>query len=152
MLFSSGMLSLGLVGGVSGLVHCTGATCPAAGLTASVPTAFGFTIGGLGGLAATSGSALFPTFALAGLTVGTVLGFPVSAIFTFTEAPLFGAGLSRHYIGVPAAFSATRSCLVTAKHAQRILSADCARQSYFASGLGRIWNFTALLVWPLPPS
>ena len=98
MLFSSGMLSLGLVGGVSGLVHCTGATCPAAGLTASVPTAFGFTIGGLGGLAATSGSALFPTFALAGLTVGTVLGFPVSAIFTFTEAPLFGAGLSRHYI------------------------------------------------------
>ena len=45
------------------------------------------------------------------------------------------------------------ACLVTAKHAQRILnSADCARQSYFASGLGRNWNFTALLVWPLPPS
>jgi hypothetical protein len=55
----------------------------------------------LAGLAASPGSSLFPSFVLSGV-VGTALGLvSVTAKVTFTEAPLFGPGMSRHLTPEP---------------------------------------------------
>jgi hypothetical protein len=65
LLLSPGTLGVGILGGASGLVHCTGATC--GGLIPfppSVLTPFGFALSGtLLGVAATPGSSLLPSLA-----------------------------------------------------------------------------------------
>jgi hypothetical protein len=100
-LLSSGLLRVKAIGGVSGSIHCTGASCGGLSpIPPSVLTPFGVPISGvLSGVAATPGSSLLPAFTLAG-TFGTFLGVPVTATLTFTEAPLFG-GFSRHRIPEP---------------------------------------------------
>ncbi len=102
-LLSTGLLSLPVAGGAAApFLHCTGATCGGLiPIPASSIVPFGFTGGGVvAGVAATPGSSLLPSFSLSGV-VGTALGFPVTATFTFTEAPLFGPGLSRHLVPEP---------------------------------------------------
>jgi hypothetical protein len=101
ILASNGLLSLGILGGASGLIHCTGANCGGIGIPPSVLTPVGITFAGiLAGGAATPGSSLLPTFTLGG-SVGTLGGSTVTAMLTFTEAPILGPGVSRHLVPEP---------------------------------------------------
>jgi len=109
-LLSSGLLRVKAIGGVSGSIHCTGASCGGLiPIQSSVLTPFGLTFSGvLSGVAATPGPlptvpdrmVLLQAFTLAG-TFGTFLGTPVTATLIFTEAPLFGGGFSRHRVPEP---------------------------------------------------